>query len=368
MKRHDVGVSVKLAAGGLLPAGTPVGFTILAGGSKVKDYMERTDAAGKALFRGIPTNPEVQGSLRYEVWVDYNDVRFPFSFDGVPTTGSVVELVVQDVSPSLDAVSLEHTFIEAFPDEESLVIRHQMRLINSGQSAVDLGRYEGGGLKLPCPEGAKHPSLHDDHSPTLEVRGTDVWFTGALLPGKPAVISIFYSVPYTTTTFEWNQTLPVPSTVNVVVVPKDRQKAHQVAHPLSIETRGAFGSVADSTVEGGKRFQVLRAEGVTLKAGEALRFAVTGLPIPSRTPIYILFASILAVLGLLLFGIKRPDASEGPTLSRGHIEAERDRLVRTLARMRKAHEKGRLSKVRFERESEAISARLVSLYHALDRL
>ena len=39
-----------------------------------------------------------------------------------------------------------------------------------------------------------------------------------------------------------------------------------------------------------------------------------------------------------------------------------------LARMRRAVERGKMSQARFEREREAITARLVSLYKALDRL
>jgi hypothetical protein len=372
MQRHKVNVQVTLGEGEgapVAPVGTPVGVRILAGGAKVKEYTARVGEGGLAVFEGIPSNPEVQGSISYELWVDHQGVRFPFALAGVPTDGAHVALSVLAVSEDLSQVILEHAFIEFFPDEESLVVRHNMRLRNLGNTAVDLGKLPGGGLKLPCPDGGKHPSLHDEHDPLVEVRGTDMWFKGALLPGgAPADVSVIYTVAYTEPTFEFSLAMPVPATVGMVIASKERQPGHQAAFPLSLLTRGAFGDVEEVTNDGGRKFDVLRAEGVTLKAGEPLRFAVTGLPVPSHTKSWVVLFGVLAVALLVVFGFRRTGDAKGARFSRSHLTAERDRLVRTLARMRKAHEKGRMPTVRFEREQEAITARLVSLYRALDRL
>ncbi|MCA9542944.1 MAG: hypothetical protein KC613_01095 [Myxococcales bacterium] len=370
MKRHDVSVLVQRRSDDTLTpveAGVEVGISIVAGGAKVRDYWAATGADGQAKFSGIPSNPEVQQALQYKVMVDAGGVRFPFVFSGVPVDGSVVQVEVPEVTTDTASVVLSHDFIEMFPDEEALVVRHQMSLINEGTAAVNLGALEGGGLRLPCPPGAKHPSVHDEHDPLVEAVGTDIWYRGALLPrSQPARISVVYTVPYSHPTFEFAQTLPVPSRVGVVVVPKDRQQGHQADFPLTIETQGGLGSVSETETDKGSRFQVLRAEGVTLKAGEPLKFRVSGLPAPSMTPLYLLLVAIIGVIAWVALGFRVKPGEH--RLSRAHLVIERDRLIRTLARMRKATERGKLSKVRFEKEQEAITARLVSLYRALDRL
>ncbi|MCA9538967.1 MAG: hypothetical protein KC620_08760 [Myxococcales bacterium] len=373
MKRHDVkvAVQVKTADGALTPApaGVAVGFRILAGGSKVRDYHETTDDTGAAVFPGIPSNPEVQGAINYEVWADHRGVRFPYQLQGVPGEGSSVDLVIYDVTTDYSTVSLDHA-IEVFPDEESLVARHTIRLFNDGPLAVNLGALPGGGLLLPCPQGAKHPELHDEHDPLVEVRGTDIVYKGALLPtgvGEPAEINVIYTLPYAHEVLEWNQTMPVATRGAMVVVPQHKQPEQQEALPLRIETRGAYGAVRNIEQEGDRLYEMLTAGESTLAAGEPLRFAIAGLPAESHAARWALIIAILAVIGGVLFGYRRP-AGSGARMSRTHLVEERDRLVRALARMRRAVAKGRMTEARFEREREAITARLVSLFKAIDRV
>lgn len=374
MKRHDItiAVSVRAADGSTrpAPADLAVGLRILAGGSKVRDYHGRTDAEGRAKLGGVPSNPEVQGMIEYEGWVDYQGVRFPHRLDGIPVDGAEFQMTAHEVTTDTAAVSLEHN-IEAFPDEESLVVRHVMRIYNDSPLAVNLAALPGGGLKLSTPAGAKHPELHDEHDPTLEVRGTDVWFKGALLPagvGRPADIRIVYTLPWGPDTYEWSQTLPVKSVGLVAVVPQHKQPQAREAIPMTLATRGGFGAVETVEPQPGQRYQVLRSEGATVPAGEPLRFAIGNLPTAGAGNLWLMLVAVFVIAGFLAFGFKKPPKTGGAVLSRSHLVAERDRLVKALARMRRAVEKGRMSAVRFEREREAIVARLVSLYRALDRL
>lgn len=374
MKRHDVKVTVNIrAADGQLrpaPAGIGVAMSIIAGGSKVRDYHATTEADGTAMLNGIPSNPEVQGMISYRTWADYQGVRFPHEFSGVPQDGTVVEMTVHDVTTDTAAISAEH-HIEMFPDEEALVVRHDIRLYNDGPLAVNCAGLPGGGLELPMPEGAKHPELHDEHDPTQEVRGTSVWYKGAMLPqgvGRPAHVQVVYTLPYGPETYEWAQTMPVRTRGVMAVVPQHKQPRAREAIPLTLVTRGAFGAVRPVEQPDDRRFQVLDSEGSTLGPGEAIRFAVTNLPGRGKTGLWLMVAGIFAVIGVIVFGFRRTDDGEGTVMSRSHLIAERDRLVRALARMRRAVEKGRMPQARFEREREAITARLVSLYKALDRL
>ena len=118
----------------------------------------------------------------------------------------------------------------------------------------------------------------------------------------------------------------------------------------------------------GQEWIVFRSDGGTLKANETLRFAIGNLPERNKNAEYALLGVSILIILVVLFGFRRETTEGGARLSLGHLEAERDRLIKALARMRKAHEKGRMSDARFTREQEAITARLVSLYRAIDRL
>lgn len=375
MKRHDIAIKVQVrAADGTMrpaPGGLPVGLRILAGGSKVKDYYASTDEAGVAQLQGVPSNPEVQGMIQYEGWVDYQGVRFPHQLAGIPTDGAEFEMTAHEVTTDTGALSMDH-MIEAFPDEEALVVRHTMRLYNDGPLAVNVAGLPGGGLKLPTPEGAKHPEVHGaEHDPSIEVRGTDIWYKGAILPqgvGQPAELQAVYTLPWGSATYEWSQAMPVAVRGGMAVVPQHKQPNAREAIPMTLTTRGAFGSVDTVEQPDGRTFQVLRSDGATLAAGEPMRFAIGNLPTSGNGSLWLMLAAIIAVGVALLAGFRRPAEGGGTTLSRSHLVGERDRLVRALARMRRAVEKGRMSETRFEREREAIVARLVSLYRALDRI
>lgn len=371
MKRHDITVRVtEQTAEGVKPvgAGVNVGIRIMAGGAKIKDYTEKTRADGTALFEGVPSNPEVQRAISYQVSVEHEGVKFPFDIQGVPTDQAEVQVTVGGVTTDISNVRATHAFIEMFPDEESLVVRHEMRLRNVGDQVINLGALPGGGLKLPCPDGAKRPGLHDEHDPLVEARGTDIIFKGALLPGgEEASFSMVYSIPYDQESFAWRQAMPVPTTIGIIVAPKDRQKGHRRAFPLTLHVQDEALKSENSELAGGKRFQLIRGNGHELKAGEALQFSVSGLPVAPNWKLYALVAGVLIVIAIVLFGFRRRETEDGPVLSRTHLITERDRLVRALARMRRAHERGKMSEVRFTKEQEAITARLVSLYRALDR-
>ncbi len=157
---------------------------------------------------------------------------------------------------------------ELFADEESLVARHVLRLFNESDQTVDLGSFEGGGLALPCPDGAKHPELHDEHSPLAEVRGTKIIYKGALLPsGKgPAVISFIYTIPYDHEVFEWSQALPVRTRGVTVAIPQHKQPQQRVPIPMRLLERGGFGALDVVEEGGGKSWSVLRSNGDLLKS------------------------------------------------------------------------------------------------------
>ena len=373
MQRQDVEVRVVEAAPGggsrPAPAGLRVTLSVLAGGAKVRDYAVVTDAAGVARFAGIPSNPEVQSQIAYLVAAERDGVRFPFELSNLPAAGGWVEVRVGAASVNTQAIVAEHAHIDLMPDEENLVVRQSIRLWNSGAEVANLAALPGGGLRIPLPAGGKHPELNEDADPkVVEVRGTDIWFKGALLPNtEPAEVTFVYTIKYNEPTYEWSQRLPVRTRGAFVVAPVGQQPGQRVDTTLKLLPR-AEGAKAERTTNGqGREFEVLRMT-LDLPANEPLRFAFSGLPVGSQWKAWALLAAVMIVFLGVFFGFRRSGGAGEATRSRAHLENERDRLLKALERMRKAVAKGQLPEARFEREQEAITARLVSLYRALDRL
>jgi len=373
MQRQDVEVRVVEAAPGggtqPAPAGLRVTMSILAGGSKVRDFVVMTGASGIARFTAIPGNPEVQSQIGYLVSAERDGVKFPFELSSLPAAGGWVEVRAAAASIGTQAIMAEHAHIDLMPDEENLVVRHSIRLWNTGAEVANLAALPGGGLRIPLPAGGKHPELHEDADPkVVEVRGTDVWYKGALLPNaSPAAVTFVYTIKYDAATYEWSQRLPVRTRGAFIVAPVGKQAGQRVDTTLTLLPR-VDGVKAERTSNGqGREFEVLRMS-LEIPANEPLRFAFSGLPVGSQWKAWTLLGAVVLVFAAVFFGFRR-DASVGEApRSRAHLENERDRLLKALERMRKALVKGHLPEARFEREQEAITARLVSLYRALDRL
>jgi hypothetical protein len=374
MERHQMTIRVQKpgAEGQLVPveAGVMVGVRVYRGGGAPKDYRAQTGDDGVAVVMGVPSNRMIQNMLKYEAFVDYEGVRYPYQLDGIPAEGALLDLKVEKVAAgSLDQVVAQHS-IEVFADEDSMVARHIIRLSNQGTQTVNLGLLPGGGLVLPCPSGAKHPELHDKKNQLAEVRGTSIVFRGALLPvgAAPTTLNFVYTIPYKAETYEWTQTLPIRTTSVTVATPQYKQASQRVAVPMKLLKRGEQGEIDRVTQGPTKSWVVLKAQSLNLAADEPLRFAVAGLPVPSQLPNQLLIAAVILTILIVVFGYRRQEGDSGLRLSLSHLENERDRLVKVLARMRRARDKGKLSVARFEREQEAITARLVSVYRAIDRL
>lgn len=387
MEKHEVMVQVQIRTKGqpllAAPKDLRVGFRILAQGQKVRDYKEKTDAQGRAYFLGIPSNPKVQGMISYEAWVDYQGVRFPFNVKGIPKTEDKealyddfnpsqrlpenrLNLVVSPAVSDISALALHHDLIELHPDEESLLAIHEMTLSNSSDQVIDLSHQPQGGLKLPAPDGAKAPELHQSHHDEVEVRGTALYYTGALLPHSTKKIKWYYTLPYRAERFDWNQSMPLPSTVGMIVAPQYKKPQHQSLIKLQLEASPNQGEVKQVSTGPGRVFDALRKV-PTLQANTALKFAVTGIPAAPQWKRKVLYASIAFVL-LWVFWLGFGSDEQASSLSRSHLLIEQERLLKALARMEAALERGKMTQARYQKEREVITARLVTIYRALEHL
>jgi hypothetical protein len=94
---------------------------------------------------------------------------------------------------------------------------------------------------------------------------------------------------------------------------------------------------------------------------------VSGLPAPPAWRRLALGgAALFAVLLALAFAFF--EGSTAGQLSRAQMVIERDRLLKALARMELALKREQITPQRYAREREIITARLVTLYRALERV
>lgn len=387
MEKHEVFVQVELKddQGRLskAPKDLPVGLRILAQGAKIRDYHEKTDAKGRAFFLGVPSNPKVQLSISYEAWVDYEGVRYHFGLQGIPKTvnkdalledfdpeqrlpENQLTLTIQKPSSTLTGVSIHHNLIEFHPDEESVLVIHEMILRNNSAQLIDLSHQPGGGLELPAPKGAKSPELHQESHEELEIRGASLYYIGAIPPLFEKKIRWYYTLPYRSDRFEWSQAMPVPTTVGMIVAPRYKKNQHQRAFPLSLKAIDEKGEVREVSTGPDRQFHSLRVN-QSFAPGEPLRFELYDMPAPSPWKRQALYASLIMV-ALLIITLALRDGNNQATLSRSHLIIERDRLIKALARMEIALKRKKISQQRYQREKEAITARLVTLYQTIEQV
>ncbi|MEE2645379.1 MAG: hypothetical protein VYD19_10635, partial [Myxococcota bacterium] len=363
-----------------------VRFQITSAGAnrmKIKEYEGRTDTEGRVFFLGIPSNASVQSQIAYQLLIDYQGVRYPVSLTGFPKTvdreafytelDPAVRLPENRISvtldlpaepePSLSQLRVNHRLIELHPDEDALVFIHDLVLENQSAQALNLSLLPGGGLAIPAPRGAKSPQLREEEKGRFEVRGSSLYFTGVIAGRGRQQVRWTYTVPYRSESFEWSLTAPVASQLNLVVAPKFKKQQHQRAFPLSLSSTSDGGEVSERQTGPGMRFDVLTRR-APISAGEPLRFRVSGLPQAGLKQRQVMYLALALVTLLLIVLSLRKTGNAG--LSRAHLEGERDRLVQTIARLERALARGKITEKRYAREREAITARLVTLYRALE--
>ncbi|MBU0552292.1 Ig-like domain-containing protein [Myxococcota bacterium] len=328
------------------PDGRPVGAGVPVHLAAANGAQEaQTDAEGRAHFKSTPIGQAT-------IIAQYQGITFPFSL-GVAPKGEEVEITVQENLTNLDGLTLENALTQLSLDEEGLVVRQEWRL--SSADTFNPAMLSQGALILPGPPNAKHFGLSEELSGVKAIDGA-LHLTRPLLPEAPLTLRTWAIIAYDAETLEWRQAMPVAVRGATIVTPKG-EKAHK-RFPLALKTRGALGDFDERD----DHWQVLMIKS-TLKAGEPLVFAVSGLP--SGAPIGAMVALGVAALGALalLLGFRRdvPPA----VAPRAALEIERDRLLDALLRMERAFKVGRIKEVHFIKERDALITRLIALYEAL---
>ena len=259
--------------------------------------------------------------------------------------------------------------VDVIPSEQAIHVTETFQFVNRSRKAVDLSVLPEGGLVLTCPDGAKQPELAEKNKTEAEVRGLDIVYKGTILPQtqSPAVLRVSFSIPYRSDTFTWKQQFPVETLGFTVGTPLSKGRRHVRAIRMTLRPLFDGPEISTITDRPGTKWRVMRASGLVRKPNEVISFEIGNIPAASRANLYFLVGSIVFVLLVVVFGF-RAQATDERTFSKSHMMEERDRLVRALARLKRAWEKGLISENKHRKEEEAIRARLVSLYRALDQM
>ena len=376
MKTHELSARVVIVDSegneSAAPSGLDVGIQVkVFGRSKTGPLMFKTDDRGLVQLIGVRSNadPSIQAQMSYEAFVDYEGVRFPFPLEIIPRDGMTLEpFRVFPVSGKLNDLGMI-TRIDIHPTEQSLRVIQEFEFVNRSKKAIALDLLGEDGLRIRCPEGAKQPEVHGKDKSNVEIRGLDIFYKGTILPQGDVSnsVKVIYSLPYRSKTFKWAQDFPIDVLALSIATPHSKASNHVKAVRLQLLPRNE-GAKAETFTDGrGGQWRVVKMIGEPITAGTPLNFDIANIPAPSRANLYFLVVSIIVLTLVVVFGF-RAGSQEARALSKSHLTEERDRLLKAMARLAKALERGIISPVKHRKETEAIKARLVSLYRAIDRL
>jgi hypothetical protein len=234
--------------------------------------------------------------------------------------------------------------------EDGLSVFYILQVVNSGASPVWAGR----SLVLALPEAARGATLLQGSSPQASVAGREAKVTGPFAPGA-TLVQLAYTMPISGPDLVIEQTLPVRLGHLAVVAQKVGEM--QLASPQMAEQRTmpAQGSL------------YIAGRGGAVEAGNALRFAFSGLPHHSTWPRNLALALVAVMLAIGAWASVRPGAAiDQHAEQRRQLEGARDRLFDELAALETSHRNQAIDPDRFAERRRELVAALERVYAALD--
>ena len=231
--------------------------------------------------------------------------------------------------------------------DDRLQMFYMLDVVNNARNRVDIG----GPLIIQLPTGAGGAATMEGSSPSASVSGDVVTVLGPFAPGSTPV-NIGFVLNYNSPDVTIEQTWPAP--LETVTVAIERVGAMNMTSPQFSETRDV--SAADGT-------PYLVANGPGLAANGLLTVQLTGLPVHSRTPVYVGVGLGLAVLAFgawLGFGRRRKDED-----LRRRLVQRRDTLLGELARLEERRQRDALDAKGVARRQRLLGE-LEQIYGELD--
>jgi hypothetical protein len=321
----------------------------------------QTDANGRAIFNDLPAGATVQAVTTLD------GRRLESQSFEVPAKGGI-RLVLVGSGPGAGPPSPQGGFGETGKPgiltiggqsriiveqgDGSLEIFYLFDIVNPGSAAVNSGP-----VTIEMPTGASGASILEGSTPQATAKGPRVIVTAPFQPGTTQV-QIAYRLSYRGPSTTVTQTFPIALDQLALIAEKSGDVTLQ--SPQLSDQR-------EMPVDG-RTFIAARGPGIA--AGQALTFALTGLPHHSRLPRYLAIAIGLLVLGLGGWAATRraPDTAVRPSTAatRTGLEKRRERLLEQLVALEQQQRRRAISPDDYIRRREDLIQDLEQVYQALE--
>jgi hypothetical protein len=322
---------------------------------------DSTDEQGRAEFPNL--QPGVEG--RAEVTVDGERlVSEPFQ---VPTSGGLRVVLIAGLDQAAARRKAEEAAEAAAPAvkgtvvlgagtrilmefrDDRLQVFYVLDIVNNARNRVDIG----GPVTIQLPTGAGGAATMEGSSPAASVSGDVVTIQGPFAPGSTSV-QVGFILAFDSPEVTIEQTWPVP--LEQVTVAIERVGEVGMTSPQFTTTRDVQAN--DGT-------PYLLGNGPAVAAGGTVQVNLTGLPVHSRTPVYVglgLAAAVAAFGAWLAFGKGGKNKDQE---FRARLVQRRDALLGELARLEARHAAGTLDDKGTARRQRLLSE-LEDIYGELD--
>ena len=342
-------------ADGGVPAGATVTVHVIQDRNKTGERVVQTDADGRFTVDGLATGP----NLLYFPIVDYGGAIYypdqPVMFeDG---TSKSIEVTVFEPSRSSEALAFERSnMLIMSVSPTSMTVMEMGAVVNRSDRSF-VGDDAGHTLRLVLPAGATDVAPQAGLPPdTLEALPDGFATTDPIRPGRRE-LAFSYQLPFDSATLDVPRRPTLPVETFTLYVPDTG--INVVSSDLRLQGSADLG---------GQKYQQFVAQAVP--AGGEVAFRLTGLPAPfglKLRELGYLVAGVGAVGLVLVLGIalRRRSArplAEATALTPAPVgEAERLRLVRSLAELDEQFAAGQLDEGEYRAERDREKRRLVEL-------
>lgn len=318
----------------------------------------RTDQDGRAQFVGVPTGTSVHAAAVVD------GQRLETQTFPVPAQGGVRVVLVAAAASAPGAAVETATPAAAGPGEVTLSGQSQF-VVELNDDVLEvfylLQIVNGGGapagtepLVFDLPTGVVGASILEGSSPQARVEGPRVVVAGPFAPGV-TVAQVGFTLPYGGNAVTVEQRLPVRLDSLSLVVAKVGEM--HVESP-QMASHGEMPSEGRTFIVG---------SGPAIKAGDSLRFTITGLPHRASWPRWTALALGLGILvagawASISIGGRAAAASERRRL----LQERRDRLFADLVRIEQERRAGGLDDQRYAVRRRELMAQLERIYGELD--
>ena len=350
----DGTISVRLIRGSLSNNITGHDVQLQAGS---KTLTSKTDAAGRAEFKGVPAGTPVKAVAVVDD-ERLESQEFPFPGQG----GIRLMLVATDkdaearkareaAAPAVtgQVVIAGNSRIMLEPGDGDVQIYYLLEIVNTARGPVN----PPSPFAFDMPKSAVGTTLLEGSSPKAAVSGTHVIVTGPFPPGTTTV-QVAADFPFLGPTAEFSQRFP--ATMEQLAIVAKKAGAMRLTSP-QLQTQREMQAEQDTYVVG---------TGPAIAAGHPVEVTLDNLPHHSTVPRWIALSLAVAIVIVGVFAVRRSPRNPSVAEEKKRLSARREKLFADLVRLETDHRAGRGDPVKYSARREELIAALVRIYSALD--